>query len=150
MAHRHCAWPYEPQGVTAAQMSMYFTAAMMMLDRNAMADQFREHRLSDPAALKLMERIQIDADPKYDAGGDKTRHHARVDLLAKGQSFRREVLDRPGSPDNPLSREQLQRKFSTLAAAVLPAKRISKIIDAVAALENTPARALTDLATPEP
>ena len=59
MAHRHCAWPYEPTGVTAAQMSMYFTAAMMMLDRNAMADQFREDRLSDPAALKIMERIQI-------------------------------------------------------------------------------------------
>lgn len=29
MAHRHCAWPYEPAGVTAAQMNMFFAAAMM-------------------------------------------------------------------------------------------------------------------------
>jgi 2-methylcitrate dehydratase PrpD len=149
MAHRHCAWPYEPAGVTAAQMNMFFAAAMMMLDRNAMADQFREDRLSDPAALKIMERIQIEADPEYDVGGDTTRHHARVELVARGgRSFRREVLERPGSPGNPLSPEQLQRKFSTLAAAVLPAERIPKIIEAVAVLEDTPARTLTGLATP--
>ena len=83
MAHRHCAWPYEPSGVTAAQMNMFFAAAMMIIDRNAMLDQFREDRLTDPAALAMIERIAIEADPKYDAGGDATRHHARVELIAK-------------------------------------------------------------------
>jgi 2-methylcitrate dehydratase PrpD len=148
MAHRHCAWPYVPGGVTAAQMNMYFCAAMMMLDRNAMADQFSEDRLADPAALALIERIAIEADEKYDAGGDTTRHHARVELIAKdGRRFAREVLERPGSPGNPLSPEQLQRKFATLAGAVLPAERIAGIVDAVAVLESTDARALTGLVT---
>ncbi len=147
MAHRHCAWPYEPAGVTAAQMNMYFAAAMMIIDRNAMAEQFREDRLSDPAALAMIERIQIEADPKYDVGGDQTRHHARVELVTRGgRSFSREVLERPGSPGNPLSSEQLQRKFATLAAAVLPADRIPDIIETVAGLETSDARALTDLA----
>ena len=57
------------------------------------------------------------------------------------------MLERPGSPGNPLSREQLLKKFTTLAAAVLPAERIPKIIAAVVALESTNARALTDLAS---
>jgi hypothetical protein len=57
------------------------------------------------------------------------------------------VLERPGSPGNPLSPEQLARKFTTLAAAVLPQDRIPKIIAAVAALESTDARTLTGLAT---
>ncbi len=148
MAHRHCAWPYEPSGVTAAQMNMFFAAAMMIIDRNAMLDQFREDRLTDPAALAMIERIEIEADTKYDAGGDATRHHARVELIAKGgRRFAREVLERPGSPGNPLSPEQLAKKFSTLAAAVLPAERIPTIIAAVAALEGTDARTLTGLAT---
>src|SRR5206468_12164981 len=47
MAHRHCAWPYEPVGVTAAQMNLFFTAAMMVVDGNALQDQFREDRLTD-------------------------------------------------------------------------------------------------------
>lgn len=149
MAHRHCAWPYAPAGVTAAQMNMYFCAAMMLLDRAAMADQFREDRLADPAALTLIERIAIDADPKYDQGGDATRHHARVALIATdGRCFTREVLERPGSPGNPLSAEQLRRKFATLARAVLPAERIPSIVEAVAAIEHTDARSLTSLATP--
>ncbi|MPZ40698.1 MAG: hypothetical protein GEU95_22145 [Rhizobiales bacterium] len=148
MAHRHCAWPYEPAGVTAAQMNMFFAAAMMIIDRNAMLDQFRDDRLTDPAALAMIERITIEADPKYDAGGDATRHYARVELTTKdGRSVKREVLERPGSPGNPLSPEQLARKFTTLAAAALPAGHIPKIIAAVDALECTDARALTDLAT---
>src|SRR5262249_16348010 len=73
MAHRHCAWPYAPAGVTAAQMNLYFTAAMMLLDRNAMQDQFHEDRLRDPAALAMIERISIEADPKDDGGGDDGR-----------------------------------------------------------------------------
>jgi 2-methylcitrate dehydratase PrpD len=151
MAHRHCAWPYEPSGVTAAQMNMFFAAAMMIIDRNAMLDQFREDRLTDPAALAMIERITIEADTRYDAGGDTTRHHARVGLIAKGgRHVTREILERPGSPGNPLSPEQLAKKFSTLAAAVLPAQRIPKIIAAVAALETTDARTLTSLATTAP
>jgi 2-methylcitrate dehydratase PrpD len=148
MAHRHCAWPYEPAGVTAAQMNMFFAAAMMIIDRNAMLDQFRDDRLADPAALAMIDRIAIEAEPTYDAGGDATRHHARVELIAKnGRCYAREVLERPGSPGNPLSQEQLARKFTTLAAAVLPQERIPQIIAAVAALESIDARTLTGLAT---
>jgi 2-methylcitrate dehydratase PrpD len=148
MAHRHCAWRYEPQGVTAAQMNLYFTSAMMILDRNAMQEQFREDRLADPAALAIIKKMSIEVDPKYDVGGDATRHCARVEMITNdGRSFAREVLERPGSPGNPLSPQQLRRKFETLAGAVLPLDRITRIIDTVHALEDTDARVLTELAT---
>jgi 2-methylcitrate dehydratase PrpD len=152
MAHRHCAWPYEPSGVTAAQMNLFFTAAMMIVDRNAMQDQFREQRLADPAVLAMIERIRIEVDPRYDVGGDATRHCSRVLLVANdGRRCEREVLERPGSPTNPLSPRQLEQKFETLAAVVLPAARIAKVIDAVATLEDNPdARTLVDLVTTGP
>ncbi len=148
MAHRHCAWPYEPQGVTAAQMNLYFTSAMMILDRNAMQEQFREDRLADQAALAIIKKINIEVDPKYDAGGDATRHCARVQLITTdGRSAAREVLERPGSPGNPLPPQQLRRKFETLAGAVLPPDRIERIIEVAHALEDLDACLLTDLAT---
>jgi 2-methylcitrate dehydratase PrpD len=151
MAHRHCAWPYEPVGVTAAQMNLFFTSAMMIVDGNALQDQFREDRLTDPAALAMIERIRIEVDPKYDVGGDATRHCARVLLVTTdGRRFDREVLERPGSPGNPLTPRQLQRKFETLAATVLSPERIADVIDTVAALEDTNADALTDLVTDGP
>src|SRR5882672_2304363 len=148
MAHRHCAWPYEPQGVTAAQMNLYFTSAMMILDRNAMQEQFREDRLAEQAALAIIDKIRIEVDPKYDAGGDATRHCARVLIVTNdGRSVAREVLERPGSPGNPLPPQQLRRKFETLAGAVLPPDRIARIIEVVHSLEDSDARLLTDLAT---
>jgi 2-methylcitrate dehydratase PrpD len=148
MAHRHCAWPYEPQGVTAAQMNLYFTSAMMILDRNAMQEQFREDRLADPAALAIIKRISIEVDPKYDVGGDATRHCARVEIVTTdGRTFAREVLERPGSPGNPLPPQQLRRKFESLAGAVLPPDRIARVIEVVHTLEDNDACKLTDLAT---
>src|SRR6266550_6038613 len=125
-------WRIEPQGVTAAQMNLYFTSAMMILDRNAMQEQFREDRLADPAALAIIKKISIEVDPAYDAGGDATRHCARVQIITTdGRSVAREMLERPGSPGNPLPPQQLRRKFETLAAAVLQADRIARIIDTV-------------------
>jgi len=95
----------------------------------------------------MIERIRIEVDPRYDVGGDATRHCARVLLIAQdGRRCEREALERPGSPANPLSLRQLERKFETLAAAVLPGARIAKVIDAVAALDDNPdVRSLVDL-----
>jgi 2-methylcitrate dehydratase PrpD len=116
-----------------------------------MQEQFREDRLADPAALAIIEKIRIEVDPKYDAGGDTTRHCARVEIITSdGRSFAREVLERPGSPGNPLPPQQLRRKFETLASAVLPQDRIVRIIDTVHALEDSDARTLTGLATLDP
>jgi 2-methylcitrate dehydratase PrpD len=129
-------------------MNLYFTSAMMILDRNAMQEQFREDRLADPAALAIIKRISIEVDPKYDIGGDATRHCARVEIITTdSRSVAREVLERPGSPGNPLPPPQLRRKFETLAGAVLPPDRIARIIDTVHALEDSDARTLTGLAT---
>jgi 2-methylcitrate dehydratase PrpD len=129
-------------------MNLYFTSAMMILDRNAMQEQFREDRLADPEALAIIDKIKIEVDPKYDAGCDATRHCARVEIITTdGRRVAREVLERPGSPGNPLPPQQLRRKFETLAAAVLPQDRIARIIDVVHSLEDTDTRVLTGLAT---
>jgi len=57
------------------------------------------------------------------------------------------VLDRPGSPTNPLPPEHLRRKFETLARAVLPPERIAQVVDTVATLEQRDAKSLIDLVT---
>ncbi len=81
-------------------------------------------------------------------GGDTTRHCARVALTTKeGRTLKREVLDRPGSPANPLQPQHLQRKFEALAGPVLPADRVAKVIATVARLEDEKVASLIDLVT---
>lgn len=137
MAHRHCAWPYTPAGVTAAQMNMPFAMAMMAVDRNAMGEQFREERLEDPAALAMLARITVEPDELYSKGGDATRHAARIRVQTKaGAVFELEQWNRPGSPANPMTEAQLQAKFQTLASSVLPTPAVTALDASIARLEQ--------------
>jgi 2-methylcitrate dehydratase PrpD len=149
MAHRHCAWPYRPAGVTAAQMNMPFALAMMAIDRAAMGAQFREDRLEDPKVLPMLDRIVVEPAEEYSKGGDETRHAARVMLRTKsGRTFERETWNRPGSPANPMTEAQLQEKFSALAQSVLSTGQIEKLGSAIKQLDKLEASALRPLLTP--
>jgi hypothetical protein len=54
-----------------------------------------------------------------------------------GRAFEKLLLDRRGSPENPLSREEIERKFKYVVAPCLDQARAQKIVGAVARLEMT-------------
>jgi 2-methylcitrate dehydratase PrpD len=150
MAHRHCAWPYRPAGVTAAQMNMPFALSMMAIDRAAMGAQFREDRLADPKVLPMLARITVEPAEEYSKGGDETRHAARILIeTTSGRILRRETWNRPGSPANPMTDAQLREKFVTLARCVLSDDQIEKLDSAIARLDAIAASALPPLLTPQ-
>jgi len=149
MAHRHCAWSYVPAGVTAAQMNMLYTAAVMILDRAVGPAQFVEARLADPRILDTIGLLQVESDEAYDRGGDASRHCARVEIVAQdGRAFRREVLDRPGSPGNPMTDEALRKKFAAASSIVLPSGRAREIEQFIETIEDRDVRDLTTLLVP--
>lgn len=147
MAQKHCAWEYTPQGVTAAQMSFYFTLAAMAHDGEVLTGQFSEARLADPQLLAFMRRIRIEPDPAYDKGGDATRHQSRMKVTARdGRVFEKNAPHRKGSPDFPMTDGERHAKFRRLAGAVLPAQEVERIIREVESLEQAPdVRALVEL-----
>jgi 2-methylcitrate dehydratase PrpD len=150
MAHRHCAWPYRPAGVTAAQMNMPFALAMMAVDRAAMGAQFREERLADPKVLPMLARIEVEPAEEYSKGGDETRHAARIMIeTTSGKVLRRETWNRPGSPANPMSEAQLQEKFVALASSVLSDTQIEQLGAAIGQLDRLSVSALRPLLTPQ-
>ncbi len=136
MAQKHCAWEYTPQGVTSAQMSLYFTLAAMAHDGEVLTEQFSESRLADPALLAFMRRIRIESDPAYDKGGDATRHQSRMKVTARdGRVFEKDAPYRKGSPDFPMTPEERHAKFRRLAGAALPAQAVESIICEVESLD---------------
>jgi 2-methylcitrate dehydratase PrpD len=136
MAVRHCAWDYVPQGVTSAQMSLYYTLAAMAHDGEVLTEQFAEARLSAPRLLAFMRRIRIEADPQYDQGGDATRHQSRMTVTTTdGRRFEKDAPLRKGSPDFPMTTEERHAKFQRLATAALSAQAIRDIIREVESLD---------------
>ena len=124
----HCAWPYEAQSVTAAQMNIYYGLAMIAFDGVAFVEQFQEERISDPQVLSFIQRIKAEVDPEIEAMGPKARHRARLTVATKdGRCLSHEEVHRRGSPENPVTAQDLGVKFDALAASVLDADRIAEI-----------------------
>ena len=133
----HCAWEYKAQGVTAAQMNLYYGLAMIALDGTAFVDQYREDRLSDPRVLAFVPRIRARIDPEIEAMGAAFRHGARVQVTTRdGRRFEAELLNRRGSAENPLEPEAIDAKFRAVVRSCLEPAQIERVVQIVRNLEQ--------------
>jgi 2-methylcitrate dehydratase PrpD len=118
----HCGWPYEPdriQSVLSAQMNLRYGLAIMALERRAGVEQFVESKIRDPQILKFINRIDVAHEPGFE--GNEGRHRVACRLVVRcknGQEHETTVLYRPGSPEDPMTREQLMDKFLTLTKGI--------------------------------
>jgi len=112
MTHLHCAWQYKAQGVTAAQMNLYYGLAVIALDGVAFTEQYREDRLSDPRILAFIGRIDAAVDREIEGMGAQFRHAARVKVRSRdGRAWEKLLLHRRGSPERPLAPAEVEYKF---------------------------------------
>jgi 2-methylcitrate dehydratase PrpD len=133
----HCAWEYKAQGVTAAQMNLYYGLAMIALDGTAFVDQYREDRLRDPRVLAFIPRVTARIDPEIEAMGAAFRHAARVRVrTSDGRTFAAELLNRRGSAENPLKPEDIDYKFRQVVRSCLSPAHTERIVSLVGDMEK--------------
>jgi 2-methylcitrate dehydratase PrpD len=137
MTHVHCAWKYEAQGVTAAQMNLFYGLAVIALDGAAFVDQYREERLRDPRILEFIGKVSARVDPDIEAMGPAFRHAARLKVETRDQRvLTREILHRRGSPENPLKPGDVEHKFRNVARGCLGPRRLERVIELCKTLER--------------
>lgn len=137
MTHVHCAWEYKAQGVTAAQMNLYYGMAVIALDGAAFTEQFREARLSDPQILDFISRISAHVDGEIEKMGAPFRHASRVKITTRdGKVHEKLALHRRGSPENPLAPEEVVHKFRNVVAPCMDKSAAEKIITTVNQFET--------------
>jgi 2-methylcitrate dehydratase PrpD len=138
MTHVHCAWEYKAQGVTAAQMNLFYGLAVIAIDGMAFTEQYRESRLKDPKILDFIKRVSAYVDPEIERMGAPFRHAARVKVqTTRGQSVEKLLLDRRGSPEHPLKPEEIEYKFRHVVSRCLSKSDIDRVVKLVGTLERT-------------
>jgi 2-methylcitrate dehydratase PrpD len=130
------------QGKFEALLSTHYCAAAILHDRALTLAQFEPARYNDPALARFAaEQVDMRADPALSG----------VQCVVEAQTVDGRTLsvrcDHPrGSPENPLSRAQIETKFRTYAKGVLPAAAFEEAIGAITELEElTSVRRLMDL-----
>ncbi len=147
MTHVHCAWAYKAQGVTAAQMNLYYGLAVIALDGMAFTEQYRESRLRDPKILDFIGRISARVDPEIERMGAPFRHAARMKVTTtRGAVHEKMLLHRRGSPEHPMSPADIEYKFRHVVSGCLAPANIDRVVELVATLDRLDStRALTEL-----
>lgn len=140
MTYVHTAWPYQPAGVTAAQMNLFFGLATMALRGHVEARDYDEACISDPEILHFISRIHAHEDAQLEAMGPAYRHACRMTVrTTAGTIYDAEILHRRGSPEADVSQTDIEEKFRANVQTLIGAGNTQALIDLVADLENVTA-----------
>lgn len=134
----------DPRTGLEGKFSISHVLAVALADGAALVDQFTDDRVADPEVASLRDRVRVHVD----AGQHKDS--ARVVLtLRDGRTLERHVAHNLGTPDNPMTDDQLQEKLLGLVAPVLGAERAARIAATCWRLADlADVRALTALTVP--
>jgi 2-methylcitrate dehydratase PrpD len=126
---------YEPHDVASAQFSLPFSLALRLLKNDNDLSHYMDTKLwTDPKVLALAKKVKSYADPR--AKGDQNYNTTMEVKLVGGKTLKAFQQYPPGSPLNPVSREELRNKFRKLARTVLTDDRIEKVIETVEGMDK--------------
>jgi len=119
------------KGKFDALISGHYTAAVILHDWKLTLDQYEPARYDDPKMRRAAaEQVELRFDPSL------TGAQAVVDIELDDGTLTARCEHPRGSPENPLSRAQIESKFRTYAENVLPSSAIAATIEAVGDLEK--------------
>lgn len=142
----HSYWtPYEPAGLTAAQMHLGFCIATMLTEGEVFVDQMVEANIGRPDLVEFANRVTVVRDEEREKKGRAFARGAVVEIkLKSGQVIVRTEDYYQGSYMRPLTSEQMSAKYRRLALKSLPETSVQEIEDIVWNLEE--AASITRLA----
>jgi 2-methylcitrate dehydratase PrpD len=108
---------------------MPFLLAAIGVARKAGVQEFTPEFVRSPEVQSLMRRIRTEFDPDIEKKGyDKMRSRLEI-TLRRGGRIVREAENYRGSPDHPLSDEDVRRKFTDCVQGILPEPGRSRLMD---------------------
>jgi aconitate decarboxylase len=133
----HVGWPYVPNSMTTAQMSLLYCVAVLLHDRDFFVDQVTEKSIHRADVLATTKKIEVVEDPELEALGDEGRHGVILEVQTRdGKNYRAKVLHAKGSDKHPMARVEVSEKFRLLTSRVLTPSRIEELQETIERLDT--------------
>ncbi len=127
---------YQPTTKETADHSLPYCIAAAIADGNVLPSSFEEEKLRDPRIWALLPKIKVVADPGVDALFPAVKRAIVRITTTDGEVYEEQVDHAKGSPENPMSDDDIVAKFRANAAAVLTPEKQRQVIEATWALED--------------
>jgi 2-methylcitrate dehydratase len=130
---------FDPQTKETADHSLPYCLAAAAADGGVYPNSFSEEKLFDPRIRALLGKIQVVANPEIDAMFPGTKRAIATIRTNDDREFVETVDHAKGSPQNPLSDDELVAKFRANCDGVLDTARQDAIIEATWSFDRCPA-----------
>ncbi len=121
---------FNPGTKETADHSLPYVIAAAVADGNVLPASFSDEKLWDPRIRTLLGKIKVIADPEIDALFPGIKR-ARVQITTtSGERHRAQVDHAKGSPQNPMSDEDIIAKFRANASGLISTNRQDAVIEA--------------------
>ncbi len=135
-----------PRTGLEGKFSMPYLIARALIDGNVMLETFTDEAVRKQDVLQLLEKVEMKIDPKLQSGADGSRPATVTIRLKDGQTQTLHQRFPKGSPEVPMTRDELQAKFRACSRGVISDASAERTLAYVDRLETMSSiRPLTDL-----
>jgi 2-methylcitrate dehydratase len=128
---------YKPETKETADHSLPYCIAAAVVDGNVLPSSFNEEKLKDPVIRRMLGKIRVIADPDIDSLFPGIKRAIVSITTNEGQTYQECVDHAKGSPQNPLSDEELIAKFKANTERFMTPRQQETIIEATLSLDKT-------------
>jgi len=122
-----------PTNKESADHSSYYLTAIAILDRRVGPDQYTPKKLNDPKVREMIDKVKLKADSSLDHFGRAGISEIRT---KQGAVYRQRVEYPKGDPRNPMTDQEIEDKFRSMAEKFMTESQIKKVISTVFRLEK--------------
>jgi len=127
---------YNPETPLAARLSIPFSVALALIDKDVSLKQFTRERLDDPRMKDMMARIEIEADPALNAKYPGTLASIAVLETKTRGTLKKQVIYPKGNMKNPMTKDDVVAKYRALCAGAMDNDKSEQILQRLLDLDR--------------
>lgn len=126
-----------PETVVDGQFSIPYSVACILVRRRLFIDEFTEASIRDPKIIEIAGKVECLVDEELDRVAGREIAPVIMTIHTKdGNRYEQRVDKAKGHFENPMTQEDLIKKFRECAKRVLPSTNINKICNRIEKIES--------------
>lgn len=118
-----------PKTGLEGKFSMSFCLAVPLVEKRLTLDHFTDQKVLDPVIVSLMKKVSLIVDPELARMGYRGTFNTILKIkMNDGREYTKRVDHSKGSPNNPLSEDELMNKYIDCAGRALPEEKVNESV----------------------
>jgi 2-methylcitrate dehydratase PrpD len=139
---------HKPTQGFRGKFSIDYVLAAMLLDGRVDLDSFSDEYCNAPQMRASLDKVHVNSHPEWPNDRPSRRQSPVTITMKDGRKLTKTVNEVRGSPENPMTRDELLEKYRGCASRVFDRERLDRSITALENLEKVPtAKDLIDALT---